>query len=174
MEVQTVAPPTAPATACTCGEPTEEEKLSRIARVIEEFRGQEGSLIQILHLAQGIYGYLPLHVQQLIAERLEVPVSEVWGVTTFYSYFSTKPRGEYSIRVCLGTACYVRGGAEIVKRLSQTLGVPVGGTTPDRKFTLEVMRCIGACGLAPALLVNDQVVRQVNPDKLNRVLAMCS
>ena len=87
--------------------------------------------------------------------------------------FSTKPRGEYSIRVCLGTACYVRGGVEIVKRLSQTLGVGVGETTPDGKFTLEVMRCIGACGLAPALLVNDKVVRQVNPDKLNRVLALC-
>ena len=91
----------------------------------------------------------------------------------FQPFFSTKPRGEYSIRVCLGTACYVRGGIEIVKRLSQTLGVGVGETTPDGKFTLEVMRCIGACGLAPALLVNDKVVRQVNPDKLNRVLALC-
>ncbi len=173
MQLQVSPPTPSPAAACTCGEPTEEEKLARIGEVVEAFRDKPGSLIQILHLAQGIYGYLPLHVQRLVAEKLDVPVSEVWGVTTFYSFFSTKPRGEYSIRVCMGTACYVRGGVEIVKRLSQTLGVGVGETTPDGKFTLEVMRCIGACGLAPALLVNDRVVRQVNPDKLNRVLALC-
>lgn len=173
MQVQVSSPPPPPAAACKCGEATEEEKLARIGEVVEAFRDKPGSLIQILHLAQGIYGYLPIHVQRLVAEKLDVPVSEVWGVTTFYSFFSTKPRGEYSIRVCLGTACYVRGGVEIVKRLSQTLGVGVGETTPDGKFTLEVMRCIGACGLAPALLVNDKVVRQVNPDKLNRVLALC-
>jgi NADH:ubiquinone oxidoreductase subunit E len=157
-----------------CSDETEEEKLERIARVIEDFSGQEGSLIQILHLVQGIYGYLPLHVQQFVAERLDLPVSEVYGVSTFYSFFSTQPRGEYTIRVCLGTACYVRGGAEIVKRLAQQLGVGAGGTTSDRKFSLEIMRCIGACGLAPALTVNDQVMRQVNPDKLNRILEMCS
>ncbi len=173
MLVQVTSPPPPPVTACKCGEATEEEKLTRIGEVVEAFRDKPGSLIQILHLAQGIYGYLPIHVQRLVAEKLEIPVSEVWGVTTFYSFFSTKPRGEYSIRVCMGTACYVRGGIEIVKRLSQTLGVGVGETTPDGKFTLEVMRCIGACGLAPALLVNDKVVRQVNPDKLNRVLALC-
>lgn len=173
MQVQVSSPPPSPATACACGEATEVEKLARIAEVVEAFRDKPGSLIQILHLAQGIYGYLPIHVQRLVAEKLDIPVSEVWGVTTFYSFFSTKPRGEYSIRVCLGTACYVRGGVEIVKRLSQTLGVGVGETTPDGKFTLEVMRCIGACGLAPALLVNDKVVRQVNPDKLNRVIALC-
>ena len=173
MQVQVSSPPPPPATACACGEATEAEKLARIAEVVEAFRDKPGSLIQILHLAQGIYGYLPIHVQRRVAETLDIPVSEVWGVTTFYSFFSTKPRGEYSIRVCLGTACYVRGGVEIVKRLSQTLGVGVGETTPDGKFTLEVMRCIGACGLAPALLVNDKVVRQVNPDKLNRVLALC-
>ncbi|MGB9693201.1 MAG: NAD(P)H-dependent oxidoreductase subunit E [Candidatus Sumerlaeaceae bacterium] len=159
---------------CQCGEETEEEKLARIAQIVEDFKGQQGCLIQVLHLAQAIYGYLPLHVLQLIADRLDLPLSEVYGVTTFYSFFSTKPRGEYTIRVCLGTACYVRGGAEIVKRLGQQLGIAVGGTTPDRKFTLEVMRCIGACGLAPAVMVNDTVVRQVNPDKLNRILEMCS
>jgi len=159
---------------CQCGEETEEEKLARIAQVVDDFKGREGSLIQILHLAQGIYGYLPLHVQQLIAERLDIPLSEVYGVTTFYSFFSTKPRGEYTIRVCMGTACYVRGGAEIVKRLTQQLGIPVGGTTPDRKFSLEVMRCMGACGLAPAMMINDTVMRQVNPDRLTRILEMCS
>jgi NADH:ubiquinone oxidoreductase subunit E len=158
---------------CQCGKETEEEKRQRIANVIDEFKGQEGSLIQILHLVQGIYGYLPLEIQQFVAERMDIPLSEVYGVSTFYSFFSTQPRGEYTIRVCLGTACYVRGGVEILKRLSQTLGVGVGETTKDGKFTLEVMRCIGACGLAPALTVNDEVMRQVNPDKLNRILAMC-
>lgn len=159
--------------ACQCREESEQEKLARISQLADDFKSQPGSLIQVLHLAQAIYGYLPLHVQQLIAERLDVPLSEVYGVTTFYSFFSTKPRGEYTIRVCLGTACYVRGGAEIVKRLSQELGVEVGGTTPDCKFSLEVMRCIGACGLAPAVMVNDTVVRQVNPDKIQRIFEMC-
>jgi NADH:ubiquinone oxidoreductase subunit E len=173
MQVQVSSPPPPPVAGCACGEATEEEKLARVAEVVDAFRDKPGSLIQILHLAQGIYGYLPIHVQRLVAEKLDIPVSEVWGVTTFYSFFSTKKRGEYSIRVCMGTACYVRGGMEIVKRLSQTLGVGVGETTPDGKFTLEVMRCIGACGLAPALLVNERVVRQVNPDKLNRDLALC-
>lgn len=158
---------------CQCGEETDEEKRARVAEIIDEFSGQEGSLIQILHLVQGIYGYLPLEVQQFIAERMDLPLSEVYGVSTFYSYFSTQPRGEYTIRVCLGTACYVRGSAKILKRLSEMLGVEVGGTTKDRKFTLEVMRCMGACGLAPAVMVNGEVVAQVNPDKLHRILEMC-
>lgn len=162
-----------PVAGCSCAQETETDKLQRIAHVIESFRGQDGSLIQILHLAQGIYGYLPLDLQKFIAERLDIPLSEVWGVATFYSYFSTKPRGEYTIRVCLGTACYVRGGVEITKRLSQTLGIEVGETTMDNKFSLEVMRCIGACGLAPAVMVNDTVIRQVNPDKLSRILSTC-
>ena len=158
---------------CQCGEETEEEKRARVVAILDEFEGQGSSLIQILHLVQGVYGYLPLEVQQLIAERLDIPLSEVYGVSTFYSYFSTQPRGEYTIRVCLGTACYVRGSAKILKRLSELLGVEVGCTTKDRKFTLEVMRCMGACGLAPAVMVNSEVVAQVNPDKLHRILEMC-
>ena len=149
------------------------ERRARVIEIIDEFKGQEGSLIQILHLVQGVYGYLPLEVQQIIAERLDIPLSEVYGVSTFYSFFSTQPRGEYTIQVCLGTACYVRGSAKILKRLSEMLGVEVGGTTQDRKFTLEVMRCMGACGLAPAVMVNGEVVPQVNPDKLHRILEMC-
>lgn len=155
---------------CECGQETEEQKRARIIQIVDEYKDQEGSLIQILHLVQGVYGYLPLEIQQLVAERLDVPLSEVYGVSTFYSYFSTQPRGEVTIRVCLGTACYVRGAMEIMKRLSQMLGVEVGGTTKDRKFTLEVMRCIGACGLAPAMMVNEKVIRQVNPDKLHSAL----
>lgn len=159
-----------PSTTCVCGKETEREKYARIAEVIDEYKDREGSLIQILHMAQGIYGYLPLELQQFIAERLNKPLSEVSGVVTFYSFFSTRPRGENTIRVCLGTACYVRGGKKIIEKLREVLGVEVGGTTADGKFSLEVMRCIGACGLAPAITINDKVYKQVNPDKLRNIL----
>ena len=152
---------------------TEPQKRQRIVAMMQEYEGQTGCLIQVLHRAQEIYGYLPVDIQQLIAETLDVPLSEVSGVSSFYSLFTTKPRGEYTIRVCLGTACYVRGGQDIVKKLRQTLGIELGETTTDGKFTLEVMRCIGACGLAPAITVNETVMRQVNPDKIGRILAMC-
>ncbi|HEY3379049.1 MAG TPA: NAD(P)H-dependent oxidoreductase subunit E [Armatimonadota bacterium] len=158
-------------TACPCGEETDAEKRARITEIIDEFAGRDGNLIQVLHLVQGVYGYLPMDIQQLIAERLDLPLSEVYGVSSFYSFFTTQPRGKYTIRVCLGTACYVRGGAKILKRLSEMLAVEVGGTTSDRKYTLEVMRCMGACGLAPAIMINDEVMRQVNPDKLAQILA---
>lgn len=158
---------------CLCGNETEEEKRARVLDIINEFKDQEGSLVQILHMVQVSYGYLPLEIQQLIAEKLDIPLSEVYGVSTFYSFFSTQPRGEHTIRVCMGTACYVRGSAKILKRLSELLNVEVGSTTKDRKFTLEVVRCMGACGLAPAIMVDGEVVPSVNPDKLHRVLEMC-
>ncbi len=156
--------------ACACKRETDQEKYDRIAAVIDEYRDREGSLIQILHMAQGIYGYLPLKLQQFIAQRLQKPLSEVSGVVTFYSFFSTEPKGENTIRVCLGTACYVRGGQKIIEKLREILGVEIGGTTKDGKFTLEVMRCIGACGLAPAMTINDKVYKQVNPDKLRNII----
>jgi len=159
-----------PATTCNCGNETNEEKYARIADVIDEYKDREGCLIQILHMAQGIYGYLPLELQQFIAEKLNKPLSEVSGVVTFYSFFSTKPRGQNTIRVCLGTACYVRGGKKIIEKLREILEVEVGETTGDGKFSLEVMRCIGACGLAPAITINDKVYKQVNPDKLRNIL----
>ncbi len=155
---------------CRCKKETEAEKYERIAEVIEEYKDREGSLIQVLHMAQGIYGYLPVELQRFIAQKMGLPFSRVSGVVTFYSFFSTKPRGENTIRVCLGTACYVRGGKKIVEKLREILGVEVGGTTADGKFSLEVMRCIGACGLAPAMMINDRVYKQVNPDKLQSIL----
>jgi NADH:ubiquinone oxidoreductase subunit E len=161
---------TAPIKPCECQQETEQEKYARISQIIDEYKDKEGSLIQILHLAQGIYGYLPLELQQFIAQELDIPLSKVSGVTTFYSFFATKPRGEYTIRVCLGTACYVRGSKKIVERLRDILGIEVGDTTVDGKFTLEVMRCIGACGLAPAISINGKVYKQVNPDKLQSIL----
>jgi NADH:ubiquinone oxidoreductase subunit E len=155
---------------CKCKKESDVEKYERISQIIDEYKDKEGSLIQILHMAQGIYGYLPLELQQFIAQKLDKPLSEVYGVVTFYSFFSTQPKGENIIKVCLGTACYVRGGKKIVQRLTEMLGIGVGDTTQDRKFTLEVMRCIGACGLAPAIVINDTVYKQVNPDKLESIL----
>ena len=155
---------------CKCKEETEKEKYERIGEIIDEYKDREGSLIQILHLAQGIYGYLPFELQQFIAQKLDMPLSEVSGVITFYSFFSTNPKGENTIRVCLGTACYVRGGKKILERLREILGVEAGGTTADGKFTLEVMRCLGACGLAPAITINDEVYKQVNADKLQSII----
>ena len=155
---------------CKCQKETDQEKYDRIAQMIGEYKDKEGSLIQILHMAQGIYGYLPLELQQFIADKLGKPLSEIYGVATFYSFFSIKPRGENTIRVCLGTACYVRGGKKIVDRLKEILGIEIGETTQDGKFTLEVMRCIGACGLAPAMTINEKVYKQVNPDKLQSII----
>jgi NADH-quinone oxidoreductase E subunit len=145
-------------------------KYERIGQIIDEYKDKEGSLIQILHLAQGIYGHLPMELQQFIAKKLDIPLSKVYGVVTFYSFFTTQPRGENTIRVCLGTACYVRGGKKIIEKLKELLDIEVGETTTDGKFTLEVMRCIGACGLAPAITINDKVYKQVNPEKLQGIL----
>jgi NADH-quinone oxidoreductase E subunit len=148
-----------------------QEKYAEIAKIIDLYKGKEGSLIQILHLAQEINGYLPLDLQTYIADALDIPLSEVSGVVTFYSFFSTQPRGRHTIRVCLGTACYVRGGKKIVESLKEKLGVDIGETTEDGKFTFEVARCIGACGLAPAMMIDDVVYKQVNVNRLNAILA---
>lgn len=156
---------------CQCGELTEEQKLALIEEYIESNRGQEGNLIQILHFAQGIYGFLPVSLMQFIAEKLDKPLSEVSGVVSFYSFFSTKPKGKYVIQVCLGTACYVRGGKKILDRLQELLKIGVGETTDDKLFSLQVMRCIGACGLAPAISINDKVYKQVNPEKIQEILS---
>ncbi|GMQ56356.1 NADH-quinone oxidoreductase subunit NuoE [Vallitalea sediminicola] len=155
---------------CQCEDMSEEEKIAMIGEFIEEYKNKEGSLIQVLHIAQTIYGHLPINIQKIIADGLDKPLSEVSGVVSFYSFFSTVPRGKYAIRVCLGTACYVRGGKKILDKLQEILGIGIGETTEDKKFTLEVMRCIGACGLAPAISINDTVYKQVNPDKLSGIL----
>ena len=146
-------------------------KYKLIGEIIEKHKDKEGSLIQVLHAAQNIYGYLPLELQMFIAQAMDKPLSEVSGVITFYSFFSTKPRGKHTIRICLGTACYVRGGKKLVEKLEDLLKISVGDTTPDLKFTFEIARCIGACGLAPAMMIDDTVYKQVNPDKLASILA---
>lgn len=153
-----------------CEELTEEEKYGLLKQVIEEYERKEKNLIQILHLAQVIFGFLPMEVQRFIAKEMNLSFSKVNGVVTFYSFFSTKPKGKHVIRVCLGTACYVRGGKKIVAKLKELLGIDLGETTEDKLFTLEVMRCIGACGLAPSMLINDQVYQRLSPEKLQNIL----
>lgn len=151
-------------------DPEKRQKYDEIANVIDLYKDKQGSLIQILHLAQEIYGYLPLELQMYIARSLDKPLSEVSGVVTFYSFFSTKPRGRHTIRVCLGTACYVRGGKKLVERLQDILRIQIGETTQDGRFTFEIARCIGACGLAPAMMVDNTVYKQVNVNKLEAIL----
>jgi len=156
-----------------CHSEDTERKFADISKVIDLYKGRQGSLIQVLHLAQEIYGYLPLELQQFIAKGMGIPVSEVSGVVSFYSFFSTVPRGEHTLRVCLGTACYVRGGKKNIDYLTEHLDVEAGQTTANGKFTFEIARCIGACGLAPALMVDETVHKQVTTTKLERILEDC-
>lgn len=149
----------------------EKEKLDAIAKVIETYRDKPGCLIAVLHLAQEIYGCLPLHVQQFIAQGMGETLSHVSGVVSFYSYFSTIPRAQHAIKICMGTACYVRGGKRIVERLEEELGISVGESTPDGKFSIAITRCLGACGLAPVLMIDQDVHQQVNPDKVEKILS---
>ena len=161
----------ASATATCCGEQaSHEELLGRLDGVLEEYRGKPGALIPVLQIAQGIFGYLPEDVLKRVALKLGKSYSEVAGVVGFYSYFSTVPRGKHLVRVCLGTACYVRGGKLVLEGLKQELGVEVGGTTADGLFSLEVARCFGACGLAPTIMIDEDVHQRVKPLKLRAIL----
>jgi len=134
---------------------------------------RRGYLIQSLHRAQEIFGYLPEPVQILIAQRLGLHLSEVFGVISFYSYFTTSPVGKYKINVCTGTACFVRGAGAILDEFRQALGVAEGGTTPDLKFTLGGLRCVGACSLAPVVMVNEKVYGNVKSEQVRSILQSC-
>jgi NADH dehydrogenase subunit E (EC 1.6.5.3) len=157
---------------CKVDQMTDEERYRLLETIMEDYQHRESNLIQILHMAQAIFGYLPPEVQHFIAQKMDLPNSKVNSVLTFYSFFSTKPKGKYTVGICLGTACYVRGGKDVLNRLREVLSVDVGETTNDKMFTLEVMRCIGACGLAPAMSVNGKVYKQVNPNKVQAILGM--
>ena len=155
---------------CSCEEATEEELLARLDEVIAGYKDKPGALIPVLQLAQGIFGYLPEVALKHIALKLGKPYSEVAGVVGFYSFFSTVPRGKHVIRVCLGTACYVRGGVNVLDALKKDLAIDVGGTTEDRQFSLEVGRCFGACGLAPVIMIDDDVHHRVKPKRVGAIL----
>ena len=147
-----------------------EEKERKLQEIIEKYKDSKGALIPVLHEAQEVYGYLPMNVQKRISESLNVPLSEVYGVVTFYTQFSLKPKGEYKVSVCLGTACYVKGSKLILDKLQEKLGIKVGDCTEDGKFSLEACRCVGACGLAPVVMVNDDVYGRLTPDDIEKVL----
>jgi NADH:ubiquinone oxidoreductase subunit E len=135
---------------------TAQQEKSLMA-VIDKHRELPGALMPVLQEAQGIYGYLPIEVQTIVAENMGVPLAKIYGIVTFYSQFSLTPKGKYNIMVCLGTACYVKGAGEISKTFQEQLGIEEGGVTPDGKFSVEDCRCIGACGLAPVIMINDDV-----------------
>ncbi|MBU9889801.1 MAG: NAD(P)H-dependent oxidoreductase subunit E [Candidatus Omnitrophica bacterium] len=152
-------------------QPTEEELLRSLDVVIDGYSGVDGALIPILQSAQNLFGYLPAKVLKHISSRLNIPYSEVTGVVSFYSFFSTVPRGKHIIRVCLGTACYVRGGKEVLEAFKKNLKINVGETTPDRTFSLEVGRCFGACGLAPVAMIDNDVHQRVKAAKIRDLIS---
>lgn len=134
------------------------------------FEDKKSSLIIILHKAQEIFGYIPEEVQEFIAEKIEVPVSKVYGVVSFYNFFSMEPKGKYPISVCTGTACYVRGAEKILEALQKELGLKLGGVTEDGLFSLDSLRCVGACGLAPVMLIGKDVHGKVKPEDIKKII----
>jgi len=149
----------------------EREKFVEFKRYVRENKDRAGALIVLLHRAQQMFGYLPQKVQEYIARELNMHLSEVYGVATFYSFFTLFPKGRHTIRVCLGTACYVKGGKKILSRIQKELGIGVKETTPDRRFSVEVNRCMGACALAPVLRVDDDIYGRVSASKIPEILA---
>ena len=148
-----------------------ESKINFVKEVCKSFGNKAGEVINVLHKVQGEFGYLPAEVQELVAKELNIPVSRVYGIVSFYSFFTMTPKGEYPISVCLGTACYVRGAEKVLDELKRQLGINVGEVTPDGKFSLTCLRCVGACGLAPVIEVGDKVYGRMTPDRVKDVLA---
>lgn len=148
-----------------------EQQEQQLLNLIEANKNEKGALMPILQGAQKIYDYLPIEVQQIIARELGISLEEIYGVVTFYSQFSLNPKGQYQISVCLGTACYVKGSQDVLDRLKIKLGIDSGEMTKDGKFSLEATRCIGACGLAPVLTVNDEVYGKLVADDVDKILA---
>lgn len=154
---------------CTgCAE--SQEKAKELQKIIAKYKDTRGALIPVLHEAQEVYGYLPLEVQREIANQLDIPLAEVYGVVSFYTQFSINPKGKYRINVCMGTACYVKGANEILDKFRTRLSIDVGECTDDQKFSLDACRCIGACGLAPVVTINDEVYGKLVPDDVDDIL----
>ena len=147
------------------------EQVNQLNAIINKHKGKPGGLIPVLEEAQVALEYLPISVQKKIAEGLNLPLSRVYGVVTFYSFFTMTPRGKHTVRICLGTACYVRGGKAISDTLKKEFGIEEGETTPDRMFTLETVRCLGACGLGPVIVVDEDVHGRVKPSKVKEILS---
>lgn len=147
-----------------------QEKFEKLQTVIDQWRDKEGPLMPVLHSAQEIFGCLSLEVQKFVSKELDIPVSDIYGVATFYSQFTLKPKGKYKIGVCMGTACYVKGSQAILDELIKELGLQVGETSEDGLFTLDGTRCLGACGLAPIMMINDQVYGRLKPEDIKGII----
>lgn len=146
------------------------EQEQQLVSFIAKEAGEKGALIPIMQKAQDIYGYLPIEVQRIIARELDIPMEKVYGVATFYAQFALQPKGKYKISVCLGTACYVKGSGLLFSKLEELLKIGNGECTPDGKFSLDSCRCVGACGLAPVLMINDEVYGRLTTDDLPGIL----
>lgn len=153
---------------CCCG--CVDEQALKLQEIIEKHKHMKGALIPVLHEAQELYGYLPLKVQKAISEGLNIPLTEIYGVVTFYTQFTLKPKGKFNIQLCMGTACYVKGADKILDKLQEKLGIHVGDSTDDGRFSLEACRCIGACGLAPVMMINEDVYGRLTPDLIEGIL----
>lgn len=147
------------------------EQEAALKKTIAELKDTQGALMPIMQKAQEIYGYLPIEVQTMISNEMEIPLEKIYGVATFYTQFALKPKGKYKISVCLGTACYVKGAGAIFSKLEDILGISNGECTPDGIFSLDSCRCVGACGLAPVMLVNEEVYGRLIPDDIPDILA---
>jgi len=148
-----------------------ERKILELKEVCRSFNNEKGELINILHKAQSLFGYLPAEVQEIIAKEINVSVAHVYGVVTFYSFFTMTPKGEHPVSICLGTACFVRGSDKVLEEFKKELQIQVGETTADGKFSLSCLRCVGACGLAPVVMVGDKVFGRVSPDGVKEIIA---
>ena len=147
-----------------------EEKVNKIKEICELFNNEAGELINVLHQTQNAFGYLPAEVQEVIAHSLNISLAQVYGVVTFYSYFTMIPKGKFPISICTGTACYVRGAEKVLEEFKRQLNLNVGETTEDGRFSLSCLRCVGACGLAPVILVGDKVYGRVSPDGVKAII----
>ena len=147
------------------------EQEDQLREIIAQYKGKPGATMPVLQAAQEIFGYLPEEVQIIIAEGLDIPLSEIYGVASFYAQFTLNPKGEHQISLCLGTACYVKGAGDILEELEKQLGIKAGSVTPDGKFSIDACRCIGACGLAPVLTIGEDVYGRLEPSMLEGILA---
>lgn len=147
--------------------------LQQIRKIVETTNGQAGAPIRVLQQVQGLVGYLPPEVLKTISREMKIPLSELYGITSFYSFFSMVPKGKYVIQVCLGTSCYVKGGQRILDTMKKDFGLESGGITPDGKFSLETVRCLGCCGLSPVMAIREDVHRKVKPSQLKEILSSC-
>ena len=147
-----------------------DQQLTAINGIIDKYKDTQGALIPILHEVQEYYGYLPIEVQELIAAGLRIPLAEVYGVVSFYAQFSIQPKGKYNVNVCLGTACYVKGAGKILEKFEDLLGIKAGTTTEDGEFGIEACRCVGACGLAPVVMVNGEVYGRLIQDDVKNIV----